>query len=128
MNEKSFSKRLKNEFRKSGWTVIDMEGIGNGVPDCCIIKYNTYALLEFKYGKKEAEEQLTKHQVSWFKKNGMNTRVFIVSEYKRKKYKIIKINRRFPIFCSSLNEIINAFAEGIHINDQVYSLWETVFE
>ena len=113
MNEKTFSKRLKNEFKKSGWTVIDMEGIGNGVPDCLVIKKHFYVLLEFKYGTGDPRKQLTQHQKVWIKNNSKNTYIYIVSKHEQGRCEIMNIDTDYSINYGSIKSIVDEFNEKI---------------
>jgi hypothetical protein len=50
MSEKSFSKRIKKQIREAGFFVLDLESIGEGIPDCLVIKrhVNKCCFIEFK--------------------------------------------------------------------------------
>jgi hypothetical protein len=66
MSESSFSKRIKNKLRKEGFFVLDLESLGEGIPDCLVIdrKNNKCCFIEFKM----ENGKLTKAQVIFFLK------------------------------------------------------------
>jgi hypothetical protein len=67
MSEKSFSKEVKKKLEKKGFFILDLEALGDGIPDCAIIDFmnNKCVFLEFKH----KGNSLTIHQRAWMKKN-----------------------------------------------------------
>ena len=74
MSEQTYSARIKNSLRISGWTVINMESLGNGIPDCLCAKNKHVFLLEFKYNKNKTNER----QNIFYFNNVHNIEIFVL--------------------------------------------------
>lgn len=112
--ETKFANKVCKAFEKAGWTTINMEALGDGVPDRQIsYKYYTF-VLEFK----REDNWLTPNQEAWIKKEWKNNLpLFIIT----KKKNLIEIDRiiysekqsnRYSVFVGKLKneiEIINYF-------------------
>lgn len=71
MSEKTFSAGIKKQLRSAGFFVIDLESLGDGIPDCLVIDKTgeECAFLEFKKPKGEK----TIYQNAWIKINVSNS-------------------------------------------------------
>lgn len=85
MSEKTFSNNIKDKLRKAGFFILDLESLGEGIPDCEIIylERNKGVFLEFK----DKNEKLTTAQKAWIKKNSKAT-VIILEKRSRLGYRI----------------------------------------
>lgn len=62
--EKDFIKPIIKEIKRRGYGVIDMQPLGNGVPDYYVFG-DCSAFVEFKLG----DNVLTRHQEVWIEEN-----------------------------------------------------------
>jgi hypothetical protein len=74
MSEHSYSFRIKDMLRKKGWTVISLETLGRGIPDCLCAKRKRFFLLEFKFEKNKINEL----QKIFYFDNQINIDIFIL--------------------------------------------------
>lgn len=108
MSEKTFSQKIKTALRKEGWTVINLESIGEGVPDCLIAKNKKVFFIEFKF----LNNRLTKEQVIFMCNNIRNIDCYIL----RKKSNSISLSKSSTLLDTELKstlEVVEFFERRI---------------
>jgi hypothetical protein len=106
VSEATYSKKIKADLRAKGWTIINLEAVGNGVPDCLCAKKRKVFLLEFKY----AGNALNKRQINFKKKNILNIEICYLTKIKNQFN--IRAETSFCIF-KSRTEVIKFFENEV---------------
>lgn len=78
MSESTYTKRIKKDFHSSGWTVINLESIGEGTPDFLIAKNKKCFLIEAKFKNRIRETD----QIVWDIQNGKNIDISVLRKDK----------------------------------------------
>lgn len=83
--ETKFANNFCKAFEKAGWTIINMEMLGDGVPDRSITKKGKTFFLEFKIDYND----FTPAQKVWNKKNGKNITVYCIRKFSKEKDNVV---------------------------------------